>query len=58
MQPPADISLVSLTRQAWNENVFVYPGMPFFPGQKGYNALRLNFSQPPETIDKGIAICR
>lgn len=56
VQLPADISLVSLARQAWNENVFVYPGMPFFPGQQGYNALRLNFSHPPETIDKGIAI--
>ncbi len=56
VQLPADISLVALARQAWNENVFVYPGMPFFPGQKGYNALRLNFSHPPETIDKGIAI--
>ncbi|MGF1589023.1 MAG: PLP-dependent aminotransferase family protein [Pleurocapsa sp.] len=56
VQLPAEISLVSLARQAWNENVFVYPGMPFFPGQKGYNALRLNFSHPPKTIDQGIAI--
>ncbi len=56
VQLPPEISLVSLAHQAWSENVFVYPGMPFFPGQKGYNALRLNFSHPPETIDRGIAV--
>ena len=56
VQLPPEISLVSLARQAWSEKVFVYPGMPFFPGQQGYNALRLNFSHPPETIDRGIAI--
>ena len=56
VQLPSEISLVSLARQAWSENVFIYPGMPFFPGQKGYNALRLNFSHPPETIKQGIAI--
>jgi DNA-binding transcriptional MocR family regulator len=56
VQLPAQISLVSLAHQAWSENVFIYPGMPFFPGQKGYNALRLNFSHPPETIDRGIAV--
>ncbi|MEN9568105.1 MAG: hypothetical protein RLZZ69_3301 [Cyanobacteriota bacterium] len=56
VQLPPEISLVSLAHQAWSENVFIYPGMPFFPGQKGYNALRLNFSHPPETIDRGIAV--
>lgn len=56
VQLPAEISLVSIARQAWSENVFVYPGMPFFPGQKGYNALRLNFSHSPEVIEQGIAI--
>ena len=56
VQLPPEISLVSLAHQAWSENVFVYPGMPFFPGQKGYNALRLNFSHPAETIDQGMAV--
>lgn len=56
VQLPPEISLVSLAHQAWSENVFVYPGTPFFPGQKGYNALRLNFSHPSETIDRGIAV--
>ena len=56
VQLPSEVSLVSLARQAWSQNVFVYPGMPFFPGQKGYNALRLNFSHPPETIEQGVAI--
>lgn len=56
VQLPRQISLVSLAQQAWSENVFVYPGMPFFPGQQGYNALRLNFSHPPEAIERGISI--
>jgi DNA-binding transcriptional MocR family regulator len=56
VQLPPEICIVSVARQAWSENVFIYPGMPFFPDQKGYNALRLNFSHPPETIERGIAI--
>ena len=56
VQLPAEISMNAIAHQAWLEKVFVYSGMPFFPGQKGYNALRLNFSHPPETIDRGIAI--
>ncbi|BAZ43798.1 GntR family transcriptional regulator [Chondrocystis sp. NIES-4102] len=56
VQLPPQICIVSVARQAWLQNVFVCPGMPFFPGQKGYNALRLNFSHPPEEIDRGIAI--
>ncbi len=56
VQLPDEVSLVTIARQAWQENVFVCPGMPFFPGQRGYNALRLNFSHTPETIDQGIAI--
>ena len=56
VQLPPEISLVSLAHQAWSQNVFIYPGMPFFPGQKGYNALRLNFSHSPEAIAQGIAI--
>ena len=56
VQLPSAVSLTSLARQAWSENVLIYPGMPFFPGQQGYNALRLNFSHSPETIDRGIAI--
>ena len=56
VQLPSEISMVSIARQAWLENVFVYPGIPFFPGQKGYNALRLNFSHSPEIIERGITI--
>ncbi|VEP12443.1 GntR family transcriptional regulator [Hyella patelloides LEGE 07179] len=56
VQLPSEISLVSITYQARSENVLIYPGMSFFPGQKGYNSLRLNFSLAPEVIDRGIAI--
>ena len=56
VQLPSEISLTSVARQAWTEDVFVHPGVPFFPGHKGYNALRLNFSHAPEVIDRGMAI--
>lgn len=56
VQLPPEISMISIARQALAANVLVCPGMPFFPGQKGYNALRLNFSHTPKAIDRGIAI--
>ena len=56
VQLPTEISMMAIARQAWLEKVFIYPGMPFFPGQKGYNALRLNFSHTPEAIERGITI--
>ncbi|WP_036476618.1 PLP-dependent aminotransferase family protein [Myxosarcina sp. GI1] len=56
VQLPPEIPLIAITRKAWIENILVCPGIPFFPGQKGYNALRLNFSHPPEAIDRGITI--
>lgn len=56
VQLPPKIPLVEVARQAWSQGVLVYPGIPFFPGQEGYNALRLNFSHSPQVIDKGIAI--
>ena len=56
VQLPPKVSIAEIARQAWLEKIFIYSGMPFFPGQNGYNALRLNFSHPPETIERGIAI--
>ena len=56
VQLPSEISMVSVTHQAWSENVLIYPGISFFPDRQGYNALRLNFSHSPEVIERGIAI--
>ena len=56
VQLPAELPLAEICRQALSEKVLVYPGVPFFPGQRGYNAMRLNFSHPPEVIERGIAI--
>lgn len=56
VQLPPETSLVTIARQAWTENILICSGTPFFPGQKGYNALRLNFSHTVEAIDRGIAI--
>ena len=56
VQLPAELPLAEICRQALREKVLVYPGVPFFPGQRGYNAMRLNFSHPPEVIERGIAI--
>lgn len=39
-----------------SHRILVSSGSAFFPDQKGYCALRLNFSLPPEEIQTGIAI--
>jgi DNA-binding transcriptional MocR family regulator len=56
VQLPPEIAIAEICRQAWSSKILVYPGTPFFPGQEGYNALRLNFSHSPEIIDRGISI--
>lgn len=57
VQLPAEIPLDRVCRRALEQQVVVAPGTPFFPGgEGGYNAMRLNFSHPPEAIERGIAI--
>jgi len=53
---PSYLSLAEVVRSAGDRGVLLAPGTPFFPGQGGYNALRLNFSHAPEIIEQGIAI--
>ncbi len=53
---PDDFAISALCNEAVSQGVFVSPGSLFFPGQKGYAAMRLNFSLPPATIDQGIAV--
>lgn len=56
VQLPPELSMTEICRSAMAEKVLIYPGVPFFPGQKGYNSLRLNFSHSPEVIERGISI--
>ena len=56
VQLPTQLQVAEICRQAIAEKVLVYLGVAFFPGQEGYNALRLNFSHSPEVIEQGIAI--
>ena len=55
VQMPA-VPLEEICQKALSRGVFVAEGTPFFPGQQGYPALRLNFTLSPEQIEQGIAI--
>jgi DNA-binding transcriptional MocR family regulator len=52
---PEGLSANDLYPIAMREGVTYAPGALFFPGEKDYSYLRLNFSiQPPEKIEEGI----
>jgi DNA-binding transcriptional MocR family regulator len=52
---PAGLSANDLYPVAMQEEVTYAPGALFFPGEKDYSYLRLNFSiLPPEEIEEGI----
>lgn len=53
---PNQLPLQVICQQARSQGVLVTPGGAFFPNQKGYSAMRLNFSLSPEEIEKGISI--
>lgn len=52
---PDRLSIPALCK-ALAPGVLIANGAAFFPGQKGYPALRLDYSHSPEEIDNGIAI--
>ncbi len=56
VQLPAGLPLSEICQQALSRGVFVAEGTPFFPGQQGYPALRLNFTLSPEQIERGISM--
>jgi DNA-binding transcriptional MocR family regulator len=56
VQMPTGLPLAEICKKALSRGVFVAEGTPFFPGQQGYPALRLNFTLSPEQIERGIAI--
>lgn len=53
---PSSIPIQAIRNQAAAQKVLVACGSAFFPSQKGYPAMRLNFSHLPEDIDRGIAV--
>lgn len=53
---PAEVDLASVCQAARHQKVLVTSGAPFFPGQGGYSAMRLNFAHAPEQIEQGVAI--
>lgn len=53
---PDRLSLPELCKAAFDQGVLIANGAAFFPGQKGYSALRLNYSHSPEEIDQSLAI--
>lgn len=52
---PDRLSLPALCKEAFAQGVLIANGAAFFPGHKGYPALRLNYSHSPEEIERGIA---
>jgi len=56
VQMPAGLPMSEICQKSISQNVFIAEGMPFFPGQQGYPALRLNFSLSPDEIERGISV--
>ncbi|MFM7426679.1 MAG: PLP-dependent aminotransferase family protein [Elainella sp.] len=53
---PDLISIPQLCQDAFAQGVLIANAAAFFPGQKGYPALRLNYSHSPAQIESSIAI--
>jgi DNA-binding transcriptional MocR family regulator len=56
VQLPDRLSIPQLCRDAFAEGVLIANGNAFFPGYKGYPALRLNYSHAPDQIESSLAI--
>jgi DNA-binding transcriptional MocR family regulator len=53
---PDNLPLQAICYEAAQQKILIIAGSSFFPNQQGYPALRLNFSLPPEEIERGIAV--
>lgn len=56
VQLPDLLPLETVCQQVHQQGILVTPGTVFFPDRKGYNALRLSFTQSPEAIAWGISV--
>lgn len=52
---PENLPMPSIYQEALSRKVLIGHGAAFFPGQKGYPAMRLNFCHKLEDIDQGIS---
>ena len=52
---PKGLPMETIYQEALSRKVLVGRGAAFFPGHRGYPAMRLNFSLKPEDIDIGIS---
>ncbi|MBD1853819.1 PLP-dependent aminotransferase family protein [Cyanobacteria bacterium FACHB-502] len=55
VQLPDRLPLEQICHTLREQGILTTPATAFFPDRKGYNAMRLNFSHPPESIAWGIA---
>ncbi|MGG6294812.1 PLP-dependent aminotransferase family protein [Leptolyngbya sp. AN02str] len=53
---PESVPMQQLCHEAAQQQVMITPGSGFFPNQQGYPALRINFSQDPDKIERGISV--
>ncbi len=53
---PDSLPIQAIRNQAALQKVLIACGSAFFPGQKGYPAMRLNYSHSPEEIEQGISV--
>lgn len=54
VQLPDGLPMQTIYHEALSRKVLIGCSRAFFPGQKGYRAMRLNFSHKLEDIDRGI----
>jgi DNA-binding transcriptional MocR family regulator len=53
---PDGLPMQQICSEAAAQKIMVTPGSAFFPNQQGYPAMRLNFSQPFESIERSIEV--
>ncbi|UBF27743.1 PLP-dependent aminotransferase family protein [Kovacikia minuta CCNUW1] len=56
VQLPANLPIQEVCQTVREQGVLVTPATAFFPDRQGYNAMRLNFSHPPDAIAWGISV--
>ncbi|HEY9748341.1 MAG TPA: PLP-dependent aminotransferase family protein, partial [Allocoleopsis sp.] len=53
---PSQLPMATIRQEAIAQKVVMSCGSLFFPDQKGYTAMRLNYSSTPTEIERGISV--
>ena len=53
---PSQLPMAKIRQEAIAQKVVMSCGSLFFPDQKGYTAMRLNYSSTPAEIERGISV--